>query len=77
MAYTPEQINVVTEKIKTMGKDKAMDFIKKNAADIKANPELANAVTSIYAEAFTGVKTPPNTLTGGVSPVNSTTTNII
>lgn len=41
-----------------------MEYIKKNAEAIKANPELKQAVTSIYTDAFTGVKTPANTLTG-------------
>lgn len=53
MAYTPEQIKTVSDKMKLMGKDKALEYIKKNADAIKANPELAKAVTGIYAEAFT------------------------
>lgn len=64
MPYTPEQISTVTLKMKAMWKDKAMEYIKKNAEAIKANPELKQAVTSIYTDAFTGVKTPANTLTG-------------
>lgn len=72
MPYTPEQISTVTLKMKAMWKDKAMEYIKKNAAAINANPELKQAVTSIYTDAFTGVKTPPNTLTGKPNTVSVT-----
>jgi len=74
MAYNPVQIKAIGTKLASLGKEKALEYIRKNAATIAKDPNLAKTMSSVYTETFTGIPTPAKNLGTPVKPALNAST---